>query len=172
MRGRSNVCKYFNVWAYNERQFYVLAVVCCALQLTELKVKLRRETSESTDHGEVKQESPISESSEDGKPGSCSESVKDDPNPNPELPTSPAAPPLPFLYSSCSPSSPPPSSTSRGTTAGKWYHHHQVRMEEHHHQSGFISEESCNFFSVDQPPTLHWYFPWRSRAFKKISLVK
>ncbi|XP_030454628.2 homeobox-leucine zipper protein ATHB-6-like isoform X1 [Syzygium oleosum] len=129
-------------------------------ELTELKVKLRRESSESSNHGEVKQESPISESSEDGKPGSCSESVKDDPNPNPELPTSPAAPPLPFLYSSCSPSSPPPSSSSRGTTAGKGYHHHQqVRMEEHHHQSGFISEESCNFFSVDQPPTLHWYFP-------------
>lgn len=23
----------------------------------------------------------------------------------------------------------------------------------------FSSEESCNFFSVDQAPTLHWYFP-------------
>ncbi|KAF8023380.1 hypothetical protein BT93_F0782 [Corymbia citriodora subsp. variegata] len=124
-------------------------------EITELKVKLRRETSESSNHCEVKQESPISESSEDGKPRSCSESVKEDPNPNPELPTS--AVPLPFRYGSCSPS-PPPSSSSRGaTTAGKGYHH-QVRMEENH-QSGFISEESCNFFSVDQPPTLHWYLP-------------
>lgn len=23
----------------------------------------------------------------------------------------------------------------------------------------FSSEDSCNFFSVDQAPTLHWYFP-------------
>ncbi|XP_030542762.1 homeobox-leucine zipper protein ATHB-6-like isoform X2 [Rhodamnia argentea] len=125
-----------------------------AAELTELKVKLRRETSESSNHCEVKQESPVSESSEDGKPGSCSESLKEDPNPNPELPTSAA--PLPFRHSNSSPS-PRPSSSARETMAGKGYNH-QVRMEEHH-QSGFISEESCNFFSVDQPPTLHWYFP-------------
>lgn len=31
-----------------------------------------------------------------------------------------------------------------------------VRMEE---QSLFSTEESCNFFSVDQAPTLHCYFP-------------
>ncbi|XP_018732036.2 homeobox-leucine zipper protein ATHB-6 isoform X1 [Eucalyptus grandis] len=133
-----------------------------AAELTELKVKLRRETSESSNHCAVKHESPLSESSEDGKPGSCSGSVKEDPNPTPELPPSSAAPPLPLRYGSCStspppPPPPPPPSSSRGTTAGRGYYH-QVRMEENH-PSGFISEESCNFFSVDQPPTLHWYFP-------------
>ncbi|KAL3733105.1 hypothetical protein ACJRO7_022602 [Eucalyptus globulus] len=129
-----------------------------AAELTELKVKLRRETSESSNHCAVKQESPLSESSEDGKPGSCSESVKEDPNPTPELPPSSAAPPLPLRYGSCSTSPPPPPpSSSRGTMAGRGYYH-QVRMEENL-PSGFISEESCNFFSVDQPPTLHWYLP-------------
>ncbi|PON47405.1 Octamer-binding transcription factor [Parasponia andersonii] len=31
-----------------------------------------------------------------------------------------------------------------------------MRMED---QTPFSSDESCNFFSVDQAPTLHWYFP-------------
>ncbi|XP_015885283.1 homeobox-leucine zipper protein ATHB-6 isoform X2 [Ziziphus jujuba] len=31
-----------------------------------------------------------------------------------------------------------------------------MRMEEN---GLFSNEESCNFFSVDQAPTLHWYFP-------------
>ncbi|KAF3445924.1 hypothetical protein FNV43_RR11101 [Rhamnella rubrinervis] len=31
-----------------------------------------------------------------------------------------------------------------------------MRMEEN---GLFSSEDSCNFFSVDQAPTLHWYFP-------------
>lgn len=124
-----------------------------AAELAELKVKLRRETSESSNHCEVKQEYPVSESSEDAKPGSCNESPKEDPNPEPPS----SAAPLPFRLSNCSPSPPQPSSSSRGTMAGKGYNQ-QVRMEEHH-QSGFISEESCNFFSVDQPPTLHWYLP-------------
>ncbi|KAG2666188.1 hypothetical protein I3760_15G044500 [Carya illinoinensis] len=40
--------------------------------------------------------------------------------------------------------------------ADKTYQPQPVRMEE---QSLFPIEESCNFFSVDQAPTLHWYFP-------------
>ncbi|KAG6624525.1 hypothetical protein I3843_16G035300 [Carya illinoinensis] len=39
---------------------------------------------------------------------------------------------------------------------GKAYQPQPTRMEE---QSLFSTEESCNFFSVDQAPTLHWYFP-------------
>lgn len=31
-----------------------------------------------------------------------------------------------------------------------------VKMEE---QSLFNTEDSCNFFAVDQAPTLHWYLP-------------
>ena len=31
-----------------------------------------------------------------------------------------------------------------------------MRMED---QTLFSSEETCNFFSVDQAPTMHWYFP-------------
>ncbi|ONI35214.1 hypothetical protein PRUPE_1G523000 [Prunus persica] len=40
------------------------------------------------------------------------------------------------------------------SVAGKGFQTQLVRMEE---QSLFSTEESCNFFSVDQAPTLHWY---------------
>ncbi|KAK9130120.1 hypothetical protein Sjap_010607 [Stephania japonica] len=43
--------------------------------------------------------------------------------------------------------------------AQKNYHYHQhqyVKMEE---QNFLGTEESCNFFSEDQAPTLHWYCP-------------
>ncbi|KAF5468128.1 hypothetical protein F2P56_012306 [Juglans regia] len=40
--------------------------------------------------------------------------------------------------------------------ADKTYQPQPVRMEE---QSLFPIEESCNFLSVDQAPTLRWYFP-------------
>lgn len=36
------------------------------------------------------------------------------------------------------------------------YQPHLMKLEE---QSLFSAEESCNFFSVDQAPTLHCYFP-------------
>ena len=36
------------------------------------------------------------------------------------------------------------------------YQPHLMKLEE---QSLFGAEESCNFFSVDQAPTLHCYFP-------------
>ena len=36
------------------------------------------------------------------------------------------------------------------------YQQDPVKLEK---QNLFSTEESCNFFAVDQPPTLHWYFP-------------
>ncbi|KAL5558922.1 hypothetical protein UlMin_035133 [Ulmus minor] len=61
------------------------------------------------------------------------------------------------------------SSSSTTISTGNWFHISDsrafpvkvcqpqfTRMEEH---TLFSSEGSCNFFSVDQAPTLHWYFP-------------
>ncbi|XP_068313638.1 homeobox-leucine zipper protein ATHB-6-like [Pyrus communis] len=44
-------------------------------------------------------------------------------------------------------------SESRSVAAGKGFQGQLVRMEE---QSLFTTDESCNFFSVDQAPSLHW----------------
>lgn len=35
------------------------------------------------------------------------------------------------------------------------YQSHFVKLEEHN----FFGDETCNFFSDEQPPTLHWYCP-------------
>lgn len=39
---------------------------------------------------------------------------------------------------------------------GHLYQSHVMKLEE---QPLFNAEESCNIFSVDQAPSLHWYFP-------------
>ncbi|KAM1014125.1 hypothetical protein ACFX13_044802 [Malus domestica] len=44
-------------------------------------------------------------------------------------------------------------SESRSVAAGKGFQGQLVRMEE---QSLFTTDDSCNFFSVDQAPSLHW----------------
>ncbi|XP_050265464.1 homeobox-leucine zipper protein ATHB-6-like [Quercus robur] len=47
-------------------------------------------------------------------------------------------------------------SDPRTVVPAKAYQPQIVKMEE---QNLFSTEDSCNFFSVDQAPTLHWYLP-------------
>ncbi|KAK2659809.1 hypothetical protein Ddye_006342 [Dipteronia dyeriana] len=129
------------------------------VQLSELKSKLSQENEESSQvaTAEVEEETPVSEQSKN-QSGLC-----DDVNAQLLISSPASSTTLHFTGSSSS------SLTSMNwvqlsdprTTLSNHHHHHHhqqshfVKLEE---QSLFNSDSSCNFFSVDQPPTLQWYF--------------
>ncbi|KAG6773507.1 hypothetical protein POTOM_020789 [Populus tomentosa] len=61
-------------------------------------------------------------------------------------------PPSSLKFNCSTPSSSP--STMNSFQFSKTYQTQFVKLEEHNF---FSSEEACNFFSDEQPPTLHWY---------------
>ncbi|XP_022766401.1 homeobox-leucine zipper protein ATHB-6-like [Durio zibethinus] len=131
-------------------------------KLRELKAKLKEENSESSQS--VKEDSPkVSQQTKDHD--FCDNDddsigiVKEDCNVNAQLLISPASS-SPFRFngsSSCSDSSNHQwfQSFDSRMILGNMYHPQLVKVEE---QCTFTAEESCNFFSVDQAPTLQWYF--------------
>lgn len=116
-------------------------------QIRELKAKLCQENVDSS-HA-VKEEAPISEQSKN-------QDVCD--NANAPLLISPDSSSSLFTGSSSSSHSPinwVQFSGSRRIPSGTYQQPHFLKVEE---QSLFNSEDSCNFLSVDQAPTLQWYF--------------
>ncbi|KAL9356488.1 hypothetical protein Peur_049741 [Populus x canadensis] len=87
--------------------------------------------------------------------------LNEDNSPNPAISSSGilqsqlmmSPPPPPSLKFNCSTSSSSPS-TMNCFQFSKTYQTQFVKLEEHNF---FSSEEACNFFSDEQPPTLHWY---------------
>ncbi|XVE55540.1 hypothetical protein DITRI_Ditri03aG0167000 [Diplodiscus trichospermus] len=131
-------------------------------KLRELKAKLEEENSESS-HS-VKEDSPkFSQQTKD--PDFCDNDddsngiVKEESNATAQLLISPASSSS-FQFNGSSSSSDSSNHhwfqpfDSR-TILGNMYHSQLVKVEE---QCMFTEEESCNFFSVDQAPTLQWYF--------------
>ncbi|XWS21468.1 hypothetical protein CRYUN_Cryun30bG0057400 [Craigia yunnanensis] len=129
-------------------------------KLRELKAKFKEENSESS-HS-VKEESPnISQQTKDhdfcDNDDDFNGIVKEESNVNAQLLISPASSSFQFNGSSSSDSSnhhcfQPFDSR---IILGNMYHPQLLKVEE---QCMFTAEESCNFFSVDQAPTLQWYF--------------
>ncbi|KAK1555850.1 hypothetical protein Q3G72_032259 [Acer saccharum] len=124
------------------------------VQLRELKSKLCEENEESSQAAtEVEEETPVSEQSKNQ--GLC-----DDVNAQLLISSPASSTTLHFTGSSSSSLSsmnwvqlPDPR-----TTLSNAYHHQQSHFVKVEEQSLFNSDASCNFFSVDQPPTLQWYF--------------
>ncbi|XP_011031071.1 PREDICTED: homeobox-leucine zipper protein ATHB-6-like isoform X2 [Populus euphratica] len=87
--------------------------------------------------------------------------LNEDNSPNPAISSSGilqsqlmmSPPPSSSLKFNCSNSSSSPS-TMNCFQFSKTYQTQYVKLEEHNF---FNSEEACNFFSDEQPPTLHWY---------------
>ena len=130
------------------------------LQLRELKAKLKEENSENS-HS-VKEDSPnFSQQTKDhdfcNNDDDSNGIVKEESNANAQLLISP---PSSFQFNGSSSSSDSSNHhwfqpfDSR-MILGNLYHPQLVKVEE---QCMFTAEESCNFFSVDQAPTLQWYF--------------
>ncbi|KAJ0025685.1 hypothetical protein Pint_08385 [Pistacia integerrima] len=119
-----------------------------ATTLRELKAKLCQENEETSDA--VKENAAVSEQSKNLE--LCD-------NVNPQLLISPASSSsLQFTGSSSSTHSSLnwiQLSDSRKMLDNVYQQPYFVKLEE---QSLFNSEDSCNFFSVDQAPTLQWYF--------------
>ncbi|XWS25311.1 hypothetical protein CRYUN_Cryun27aG0058400 [Craigia yunnanensis] len=127
-------------------------------KLRELKATLKEENSESS-HS-VKEDSPnFSQQTKDHDfcDNDANGIVKEESNVNAQLLISPASS---FQFNGSSSSS---DSTNHlwfqpfdsRMILGNMYHPQLVKVEE---QCMFTAEESCNFFSVDQAPTLQWYF--------------
>ncbi|XP_022752874.1 homeobox-leucine zipper protein ATHB-6-like isoform X2 [Durio zibethinus] len=131
-------------------------------KLIELKDKLKEENSESS-HS-IKEDSPnFSQQNKEhdfrDNDDDSNGINKEESNANAQLLISPASSSFQFNGSSSS------SDSSNHhwfqpfdsrTILGNMYHPQLVKVEE---QCMFTAEESCNFFSVDQAPTLQWYFP-------------
>ncbi|XP_044474862.1 homeobox-leucine zipper protein ATHB-6-like isoform X2 [Mangifera indica] len=119
-----------------------------ATKVRELKAKLCKENEESSDV--VKEDAPVSEQSKNNE--LCD-------NVNAQLLISPASSSsLQFTGSSSSSHSSMnwvQLSDSRKMADNVFQQPYFVKIEE---QSLFNSDDSCNFFSVDQPPSLQWYF--------------
>ncbi|XWS23929.1 hypothetical protein CRYUN_Cryun28dG0057800 [Craigia yunnanensis] len=131
-------------------------------KLRELKAKLKEENSESS-HS-VKEDSPkFSQQTKDhdfcDNDDDSNGIVKEESNANPQLLISPSSSSS-FQFNG--------SSSSSDSSNHHWfqpfdsrmilsnmYHPQLVKVEE---QCMFTADESCNFFSVDQAPTLQWYF--------------
>ncbi|XP_022772291.1 homeobox-leucine zipper protein ATHB-6-like [Durio zibethinus] len=131
-------------------------------ELRELKAKLKEENSESS-HS-VKEDSPKFSQQTKGH-DFCDDAdnsngiVKEEINVNAQLLISPSSSSS-FQFNGSSSSS--DSSNHQWfqpfdsrMILGNMYHPQSVKVEE---QCMFTAEESCNFFSVDQAPTLQWYF--------------
>ncbi|XVE95252.1 hypothetical protein REPUB_Repub02eG0080300 [Reevesia pubescens] len=135
-----------------------------AVKLRELKPKLEEENSQSS-HS-VKEDSPkFSQPTKDhdlcDNDDDSNGIVNEESNVNAhELLISPASSSS-FQFNGSSSSSDSSNHPwfqpfeSRMINLGNMYHPQLVKVEE---QCMFTAEESCNFFSVDQAPTLQWYF--------------
>ncbi|KAG8632904.1 homeobox-leucine zipper protein ATHB-6 [Manihot esculenta] len=120
------------------------------LQIKELKAKLREENAESS-HS-VKEETPVSESENNVSVHSQSHEFSDNNNSSPTIKDQSDCLPSHALMNWIQ-------LTESRTILGNGfqvYQPHVVKIEE---QNLFNTEESCNFFSVDQAPTLYWHFP-------------
>ena len=133
---------------------YLIRIMCLILQLRELKSKLCQENEESSQVAtEVEEETPVSEQSKN-------QDLCDDVNAQLLISSPASSTTLHFTGSSSS------SLSSMNwvqlsdprTTLNNAYHHQQSHFVKVEEQSLFNSDASCNFFSVDQPPTLQWYF--------------
>ncbi|EOY15927.1 hypothetical protein QUC31_000789 [Theobroma cacao] len=133
------------------------------VKLKELKAKLKEENSESS-HS-VKEDSPnFSQQAKDhdlcDNNDDSNRIVKEESNVNAQLLISPASSSS-FQFNGSSSSSDSSNHQSRfqpfdsRVILGNMYHPQLVKVEE---QCMFTAEEFCNFFSVDQAPTLQWYF--------------
>ncbi|XP_021284326.1 homeobox-leucine zipper protein ATHB-6-like [Herrania umbratica] len=133
------------------------------LKLKELKAKLKEENSESSNS--VKEDSPnFPQHAKDhdlcGNNDDSDRIVKEESNVNAQLLISPASSSsFPFNGSSSSSDSSNHKSWFQPFDSrvilGNMYHPQLVKVEE---QCMLTAEEFCNFFSVDQAPTLQWYF--------------
>ncbi|XP_050221626.1 homeobox-leucine zipper protein ATHB-6-like [Mercurialis annua] len=111
------------------------------LQVKEMKGKIREENAESSSES-VKEECRVSESeNNDVSVQSQSHEVSDNNNNNNSSHGF-----MNWIHLS----------DSRTVAGNGFPQPHLVKLEEHH--DFFSTEDSCNFFSVDQPPTLHWHF--------------
>ncbi|KAJ9166542.1 hypothetical protein P3X46_021282 [Hevea brasiliensis] len=119
------------------------------LQVKELKAKLREENADSS-HS-VKEEPPVSESENNISVHSQSHEFSDNNNSNPIIKDQSNGLSSHALMNWIQ------LSESR-TILGNGFQVYQphVKLEE---QNVFSTVESCNFFSVDQAPILHWYYP-------------
>ncbi|GLU13078.1 hypothetical protein SLE2022_297250 [Rubroshorea leprosula] len=92
----------------------------------------------------------------DGSSDSDSSAIlNEDNSPNPAISSSGVIIQSQFLMSSAVTSS--PSSSMNCFQFSKTYQpQHYVKMEEHNF---FSADETCNIFSDEQPPSLHWYCP-------------
>lgn len=128
------------------------------MQLRELKLKLHRENvgSHRSCYSVPAEESPIHDSVNYGSGAGSepSEEIKEGcPTPN-YTDTQVEA----FVSSSSTLYNPPAAEIlSWVQFSGQRF----IRVDEQlqQQQGLMVSEESCNFFSVDQAPALHWYFP-------------
>uniref|UniRef100_A0A2C9U143 Homeobox-leucine zipper protein n=1 Tax=Manihot esculenta TaxID=3983 RepID=A0A2C9U143_MANES len=119
-------------------------------QIKELKAKLREENAESS-HS-VKEETPVSESENNVSVHSQSHEFSDNNHSSPTIKDQSDCLPSHALMNWIQ-------LTESRTILGNGfqvYQPHVVKIEE---QNLFNTEESCNFFSVDQAPTLYWHFP-------------
>ncbi|EEF48553.1 homeobox-leucine zipper protein ATHB-6 [Ricinus communis] len=120
------------------------------LQLKELKAKMREGNAESSQS--VKEECPVSESENNASVQSQSHEFSDNNNSNGSFKDNISDLSSHTLMNWIQ------LSDSRAILGNGYqvYQPHLVKLEEHH--SLFNIEESCNFLSVDQAPTLHWHF--------------
>lgn len=120
-------------------------------QLKELKAKLREENADSS-NSVKEEECPVSVSENNISVQSQSHEISDNENSNPTIKDQISGlsshPLMNWIQLS-------ESRTILGN-GFQVYQPHVVKLEE---QNLFNTEESCNFFSVDQAPTLHWHFP-------------
>ncbi|GLU20516.1 hypothetical protein SLE2022_367100 [Rubroshorea leprosula] len=82
--------------------------------------------------------------------------LNEDNSPNPAISSSGALPNQQFLMSPAAAASSPSSSMNCYQFPKTYQPQHFVKMEE---QNFFNVEETCNFFSDEQVPSLHWYCP-------------
>lgn len=124
------------------------------MQLRELKLKLRQENVDSYRSWSVPaEESPIHDSMNDGSGAGSepSEETKEEyPTPNYTDKQDEA-----FISSPSTLYNPP---AAEMLSWVQFSGQRSIRVDEQQ-QGLMVSEESCNFFWVDQAPTLHWYFP-------------
>uniref|UniRef100_A0A2P2JX58 Homeobox-leucine zipper protein n=1 Tax=Rhizophora mucronata TaxID=61149 RepID=A0A2P2JX58_RHIMU len=123
------------------------------LKLKELKAKLREENAESSQSVKVKEEYPLSESENNVSGQSQNHDFNENNYPNEIIAEHINASSAHGLMNWIQLSDP---LTILGNGCQAYRQPHHVKVEE---LNLFSTEDSCNFFSVDQAPTLHWYFP-------------